>query len=436
MKKVLLLSLTVLLISNCPSFAGKTKSCKIKPPRVFNIQPERYVQAKARVQAGDPAVKPIIKDIIEKAEEALKKEQNSVMDKRAMPFTLDKHDYMSIRPYRWPNPNHKYGVPYLVRDGVVNPEARDANQYDRGNFGKMKKSVSDLAVAYYFTDDEKYAEYAINWIRIWFLDPATKMNPHLRYAQAYPGCLGELGAGIVDAESLPNVVDAIGLLETSKHWTKKDKKGMENWFYQYLKWLQTSEQGQISYNTNSNHGLGYDTQVISYALFIGDMKFARDRLENVKKGRIARQIRPDGGLPRELERTKSFNYTCKSLNSLFRLATMGEQFGVDLWNYESRISDGPFRDAPDSRYAFNLSGASIKKAIDYIAPYADPEKIKEWPHKQIKPAHPIRLLGLLRKASIAYNDPHYEELIDKLPKDEVATHWIQLFYPKEQCTEK
>ena len=416
MKKILLLSLTVLLISNCPSFAGKTNSCKTKPPRVFNIQPERYVQAKARVQAGDPTVKPIIEDIIEKADVALKKEPNSVMDKRAMPFSLDKHDYMSIRPYRWPDPNYKYGVPYLTRDGVVNPEARDNKQYDRGNFGKMIHSVSDLAVAYYFTDDEKYAEYAINWIRIWFLDPATRMNPHLRYAQAYPGCLGELGAGIVDAEGLPNVVDAIGLLQSSKHWTNKDQAGMENWFYQYLKWLRTSEQGKISNNTPSNHGTGYDTQVISYALFAGDVKFARDTLEAVKEKRIATHIQPDGGMPRELERTKSFSYTCKSLNSLFRLATMGEQLGVDLWNYKSNKAGS--------------KGASIKKAIDYIAPYADPEKIKEWPHKQIKPVSGMKLLGLLRRAAIAYKDPYYEELIDKLPQDEVATHWIQLFYPK------
>ena len=434
MKKVLLLSLTILLISSCPSFAGKYR--KNKPPRVFNIQPERYVQAKARIQAGEAALKPILDEIISKAEEALTKEPNSVMDKRAMPFTLDKHDYMSIRPYRWPDPNHKYGVPYLVRDGVVNPEARGTGQYDRGNFGRMIHSVSDLAQAYYFTEDEKYAEYAINWLRIWFLNPATRMNPHLRYAQAYPGCLGELGAGIVDADGLPNVVDAIGLLETSKHWTKKDRAGMENWFYQFLKWLRTSEQGQLSYNTHSNHGLGQDAQIVSYALFIGDVKFARDALENAKKGRIARQIRPDGGMPRELERTKSFNYTCKSLNSLFRLATMGEQFGIDLWNHESNISDGPFRDAPGKTYAFNLKGGSIKKALDYIAPYADPEKIKDWPHKQIKPASGMRLLGLLRRAAIAYNDPHYEELIDKLPKDKVATHWIQLFYPKEPLTEK
>jgi len=430
MKKTLLLSLTVLLISSCFSFAGKTKSCKIKPPRVFNIPPERYIQAKERVQAGDPAVKPIIEDIIRKAEEALKKEPNSVMDKRAMPFTLDKHDYMSIRPYRWPDPNHRYGVPYLVRDGVVNPESQDPKQYDRINFGKMIHSVSDLAQAYYFTDDEKYAKYAINWIRIWFLNPATRMNPHLRYAQAYPGCLGELGSGIVDAEDLPNVVDAIGLLETSKHWTVKDKNGMENWFYQYLKWLRTSEQGLLSYNTHSNHGTGYDTQVVSYALFIGDVKLARDILEDSKKRRIARQIRPDGGMPRELERTKSFSYTCKNLNSLFRLATMGEQLGVDLWHYQSRIADGPFRDIPNKPRPPASQGASIKKALDYIAPYADPEKTREWPHKQIKPAHPIRLLPLLRRAAIVYNDPYYEELIDKLPQDQVAKHRIQLFYPK------
>ncbi len=407
MKKTTFYSLVILVIN---SFATAAL-CK-NLPRVFLIDPEVLVETKARVKAGDKTLKPALNKLIAEADKALKAEPNSVMDKRAMPFSLDKHDYMSIRAYRWPDPNHRYGVPYLVRDGVVNPEYYDNKQYDHSNFGKMKKSVSDLARAYYFTEDEKYAEYAINWIRIWFLDPATRMNPHLRYAQAYPGCLGELGTGIIDATGLPNVVDAIGLLETSKHWTNKDKTGMENWFCQYLKWLRNSEQGQLSYNTHSNHGSSYDKQTTAYALFLGDKALARDILENVKTFRIEKQIEPDGSQPTELSRTKSFGYSLFNLSSMFNLAILGDRVGVDLWNYKTRKTGG------------------LKGAMDFLAPYADPEKFKQWPHKQIKPAHPIRLIGLLRRAAIAYNDPHYEELIDKLPKDEVATHWIQLFYPK------
>ena len=409
MKKQLLAVLLVILIVSPFSAAVLHKDL----PRVFLIDPEMLVEAKARVKAGDKALKPAMDKLIAEADQALKAEPNSVMDKKAMPFSLDKHDYMSIRGYRWPDPNHKYGVPYLTRDGIVNPESQDDKQYDSGNFGKMKKSVSDLARAYYFTEDEKYAEYAINWIRIWFLDPATRMNPHLRYAQAYPGCLGELGTGIIDATGLPNVVDAIGLLETSKHWTNKDKVGMENWFCQYLKWLRTSEQGLLSYNTHSNHGCGYDKQTATYALFLGDKKLARDILENAKTFRIERQIEPDGSQPIELGRTNSFGYSLFNLTSMFNLAILGDRVGVDLWNYKTRETGG------------------LKDAMDFLAPYADPENLKNWPYKQIKKVKSEDLLPLLRCAAIAYKDKRYEDIIDKLPdRKTVAESRIQLLYPK------
>jgi len=51
------------------------------------------------------------------------------------------------------------------------------------------------ALAYYFSDDNTYAEYAAKLIRVWFLDPATKMNPNLNYAQAIKGTNDGRGAG-------------------------------------------------------------------------------------------------------------------------------------------------------------------------------------------------------------------------------------------------
>jgi hypothetical protein len=44
-----------------------------------------------------------------------------------------------------------------------------------------------LALAYRVTKEDRYAEHAGRLLRTWFLDEATRMNPHLRYAQAIPG---------------------------------------------------------------------------------------------------------------------------------------------------------------------------------------------------------------------------------------------------------
>ena len=43
----------------------------------------------------------------------------SVMDKQHVPPSGDKHDYMSLGPYWWPDPDKPDGLPYIRRDGEV-----------------------------------------------------------------------------------------------------------------------------------------------------------------------------------------------------------------------------------------------------------------------------------------------------------------------------
>ncbi|MEQ1644712.1 MAG: alginate lyase family protein, partial [Pyrinomonadaceae bacterium] len=46
----------------------------------------------------------------------------SVMDKKQVPPSGDKHDYMSQGPYWWPDQAKPNGLPYIRRDGERNPE--------------------------------------------------------------------------------------------------------------------------------------------------------------------------------------------------------------------------------------------------------------------------------------------------------------------------
>ncbi len=48
-----------------------------------------------------------------------------------------------------------------------------------------------LRLAYYFSENEMYAEHAAKLLRVWFLDPETRMNPNLNYAQAIKGGMME-----------------------------------------------------------------------------------------------------------------------------------------------------------------------------------------------------------------------------------------------------
>jgi hypothetical protein len=78
----------------------------------------------------------------------------SVLDKTALPPSGDQHDYYSVGPYWWPNPNTPDGLPYVQRDGEINPRFRD-NTYDFAALDQMAKAVGLLGVAAYATDDTR-----------------------------------------------------------------------------------------------------------------------------------------------------------------------------------------------------------------------------------------------------------------------------------------
>lgn len=378
-------------------------------PRVFCLSPIKLAKSKARVISGDESLRPAMESLRTEADEALKAGPFSVMDKKLTPPSGDKHDYMSFGPYWWPDPKKPDGLPYIRRDGLVNPKTR-TNETDRLAFGQMTSAVETLALAWYFTDHQPYAAHAAELLRVWFLDRVSKMNPHLQFGQAIPGRVEGRDIGIIDTARLTRIVDAIGLLQPSHAWTVKHHQAMLEWCAAYLKWLRTSDHGQGEEKRHNNHGTWYDAQLVSLALFVGQDDLARSILELVKQRRVNKQIRPDGSQPHELVRTKSLSYSAMNLDGFFRLASMGDKVGIDLWSYRSR------------------DGRSIRKALDFLAPYADPEK--KWPHKQISPYSPAHLFSLLRRGAIAYKDDSYETLTRKISKDDTVASHIQLLWPR------
>ena len=111
----------------------------------------------------------------------------------------DKHDFYSLGTYWWPNPNTSSGLPYVRKDGLVNPETE---KYDSTPISQMIFAVKNLSLAYYFTGRPKYCDGAVDFIDAWFLDKATRMNPKngLQYAQLIRGLDEGRGIGIIDAK--------------------------------------------------------------------------------------------------------------------------------------------------------------------------------------------------------------------------------------------
>jgi len=379
------------------------------PPRVFTMNPKLLAETKARIADKDPALLPALDNLRKEADKALKAKPVSVMDKEKTPPSGDKHDYLTQAPYYWPDPNKPDGLPYISRDGEVNPESKKGN--DDVPFGRFCSAVDTLALAYYFTGHEPYAEKAVALMKVWFLDPATKMNPNLNYAQGVPGKSTGRGTGLIESRNLIGIVDALGLLEGSSSSTQEFRDGMQAWFRAFLEWMLTSKNGQSEAKAANNHGTWYHAQVASFALFVGDEAKAKEAVEG-GKALISHQIEPDGRQPLELKRTKSFHYTLFNLSACFTLAEIGQRVGVDLYHY--RTDDG----------------RSIRQALDFVAPYFD--LAKPWPYKEIKPdKEPDRELAeLLRRAAIVYADKKYEELLGNVGKEGITASRFQLIWPR------
>jgi len=362
-----------------------------KSPRVFLLNPA-VLDNERELAQSKAAPDELLKAARAEADKAMTAGPFSVMHKDASPPSGDKHDYMSLAPYFWPNPDTPNHVPYVRRDGERNPEIKGISDHDE--MGKMASSVRALALAYYLSGDEAYASRAALLLRTWFLDSSTKMNPNLEYAQGIRGVTSGRGIGIIDSHGLTEVVDGVGLLEGSKNWTAADGEGMRRWFGSFLNWLRTSKNGKDESNAKNNHGSFYDVQVVDYALFLGQRELAEGVAQNAEKKRIAVQIEADGRQPLELARTKSFGYSCFNLRALTELATLGDRVGVDLWHFETR------------------DGRSIRRALDYLLPYAESQK--SWPYKEIGGVEPEVLAAPLFEASGAYKEPRYAAAARKL----------------------
>jgi hypothetical protein len=194
------------------AFAGGVDQ-PAEQPRIVSGNPAEWAALKVRLAAGAGPLRPALERLIADADKALRQRPLSVLDRKKSVAGADPHDYVSFAPYFWPDPDKPDGLPYIRKDGRHNRAL--VSEGDREHFGAVKHAVGSLALGYYFTGKDKYAEHAAALLRAWFLDPGTRMNPHLNHAQAVPGGPSGRPAGLIEFRDMPQLVDALGLLEAS-----------------------------------------------------------------------------------------------------------------------------------------------------------------------------------------------------------------------------
>jgi hypothetical protein len=295
------------------------------------------------------------------AHTALKAPVTAVTDKKVAPPSGDPHDYVSFARYYWPDPTKPDGLPFVSHDGKHNRE--QVTRGDRGRIGDFCETVEQLAAAWHVKRDEAAARRAGEWLRAWFITPATRMNPHLEYAQVRLGHKQNRGnaAGMLDSRGFANVIDALRLLDDSPALTPAEKTAVREWFTAFLQWFTTAKIAVEERAAKNNHGSWYFAQAIPIARYVGRDDLARTLVAE-SQALLSRQIKPDGSQPEEIRRVDGLGYSRFNLEALAVVARHAAALGTDLWNYT----------APN--------GASLRQALDFLRPYNQaPEK---WPHTQ------------------------------------------------------
>jgi len=313
------------------------------------------------------------------------------------------HDYFSEGDYWWPNPKDPNG-PYIRRDGESNPANFVAH---RDLLIRLSIQMPALTAAWLLTKNRSYADHAIAHLCAWFVDPATRMNPNLEYAQAIHGIDTGRSIGIIDTVHLVEVAQAAFVLERAGALTGEAQQGTHAWFTEYLNWITGSGRGHQERDQKNNHGSCWLLQAAGFAIYTSNTAVRDYCGDRLKTTLFPKQIAANGSFPLELARTKPYSY------SLFNLDILG-------------MSAHVLSTATDNLWTYTLAdGRGLELCFRFTVPFMENKGL--WPYRhdvEYFDDLPVRQPSLLF-AGLAYNQPGYLSLWRRLNPDPTVPEIIR-----------
>jgi hypothetical protein len=319
------------------------------------------------------------------------------------------HDFFSEGDYWWPDPKNP-GGPYLRRDGESNP---DNFVEHRRALIRLSVEMPALTAAWKLTADARYSAHARRHLQAWFVDAATRMNPHLTYAQAIHGVTTGRGTGIIDTIHLVEVARAIEILHRGGALGQAEFAPIRQWFADYTAWLTHSPNGIEELDAKNNHGTCWVMQVAAFGSLTGDrevLDMCRVRFKTIL---LPQQIAPDGSFPLELERTKPYGYSLFNLDAMATTAQILSTRADDLWTFE----------LPDGR--------GMRRALAFMAPFIEDKA--RWRHPrdvQYYDEWPMRHAALLF-GGLSLGKPDYIALWSTLKPDSQVEEVVRNFFIRQ-----
>lgn len=351
--------------------------------------------------------------VIRLADAALDTEPKTIVTARNPRSAGGAHDFSSEGDYWWPDPKNPDG-PYIQRDGMSNPDNFVAH---RQLLMEFSRNVSALAAAYKLTKQERYGAAATEHLRAWFVNPDTRMNPSLEYAQSIKGRHTGRGIGVIDTLHLSEVAMAVVALrgrgaeqlDNAVTFTPEVNAAVTAWFRDYLRWMRTHKYGIDESNAKNNHGTCWTLQAACFARVTGDTAVLDECRERLTKLHIPNQMSADGSFPLELARTKPYGYAIFNLDAMCALARVLSTPDI-VTNIEKHAdgSSSASMEPGDDCMTWRISETDERgmiKAVAYLAPFlADKSKWPLKPDVMYWNDWPVRQPSLLFGAMSAGNE--------------------------------
>ncbi|MFC7155313.1 alginate lyase family protein [Halomarina halobia] len=209
---------------------------------------------------------------------------------------------------------------------------------------EMGDRIRDLGLAYQLTGEDKYARQAVEFLDHWFLNPSTRMRP-------------EKTDGIELYITIPKMWYGAELVRDHPAWQRGDvgsQADLEAWTADFLATLPTGTPDWIQ-----NVFVWREVCHAAGAVYIGDTDARSAAFDRLRADAFS-QLREDGLLQNEIERSEGLSYSMYALKAFVTAAELGRHNGDDLYGHEK------------------YGGSAIKLMFDgYVEYVLDPQTFDE-----------------------------------------------------------
>ena len=381
-------------------------------PYIINTE---YLDIVKQNLESNPVLQDEYNRLIEGADQFLTQNIRYIPEKPNLsyiPSGTSVNDYVSISRYAHPDSTGAYT---LTIDGVTNSLVE---LFDRPKLAAMSSAAYTLAMAYYFSGDEAYANKASEILKNWFFEPYYRMNPNMDFAQIRPGVPGTGGGGspgIIDANDLIQVVDAASLLYDSNSWSGQNHIQLKEWYYRFSQWI-IKNYNADAYNV-TNVSTWMDVQRGTFFMLSEqDDKLNSDFYIPPITMRIQTQFNTDGVQPFEVTRGRPQHYVYFNLRGYMNLIHLRK-------NRTASDRDWQLLDTANK--------AGLQPALEMIVNYI---LYPERPGTLVSEPgfDDCRYLEILKPAAVAFNEMIFEEAANHLLERGCSNSAISLAYPPLQ----